>query len=142
MTDIIFNKKVSIEKCIKQIHLYYSLPSSKPFNEDHFKQDAIAINIQRACEQSIDLANYIIRKEKLGLPGSSRESFSILADNKIIKSSLSENLQKMVSFRNILVHEYKKLDISLMKEVIEKHLEDLLEFTKIIQNRFVADPSR
>lgn len=136
MTDIIFNKKVSIEKCIQQIRRYYSFPSSKPFEEDHFKQDAIAINIQRACEQSIDLANHIIRKKKLGLPASSGESFSILEDNKIIEPSLAENLRKMVSFRNILIHEYRKLDISLMKKVIGEHLEDILDFTKIIQKKF------
>lgn len=139
MNDIIINKKESIERCIKQIHLYYSAPSARSFEEDHFKQDAIAINIQRACEQSIDLANYIIKKEKLGLPKATRESFSLLADNNIIEPALASNMQKMVSFRNILVHEYKKLDISLMKDVIENHLDDIINFTTIILKKFYKE---
>lgn len=139
MNDIIINKKESIEKCIKQIRFYYKLPSDVSFEKDHFKQDAIAINIQRACEQSIDLANHIIKREKLGLPKASRESFSLLADNNIIEPALASNLQKMVSFRNILVHEYKKLDISLMKDVIESHLDDIINFTTIILKKFYKE---
>jgi len=139
MNDIIINKKESIEKCIKQIRFYYKLPSDISFEKDHFKQDAIAINIQRACEQSIDLANHIIKKKKLGLPKASRESFSLLSDNNIIEPALASNLQKMVSFRNILVHEYKKLDISLMKDIIESHLDDIINFTTIILKKFYKE---
>ena len=57
MNDIILNKKESIERCIKQIRIYYGLPSEIPFEEDYLRQDAVALNLQRACEQCIDLAN-------------------------------------------------------------------------------------
>ena len=67
MNDIVLNKKESIECCVKQIYNYYGLSSEKPFDEDYLKQDAIAINLQRACEQAIDLANYV-KTKKLGLP--------------------------------------------------------------------------
>lgn len=130
--DIVLNKKESIERCIKQIRTYYRLESDTPFEEDYLKQDAIAINLQRACEQSIDLANYTIRVKKLGLPKESRESFRLLAQNKIIPRELSLNLEKMVGFRNILVHEYQKLDIELMIDVVENHLDDLVDFTNLI----------
>jgi hypothetical protein len=39
------------------------------------------LNVTRACETAIDLANHIIKKEKLGIPASSAESFSLLARN-------------------------------------------------------------
>ncbi len=50
MSDIVWNKKESIERCIRQIRLYYQLPTELPFEKDYFRQDAIAINVQRACE--------------------------------------------------------------------------------------------
>jgi len=139
MNDIIINKKEGIERCIKQIRFYYKLPSDISFEKDHFKQDAIAINIQRACEQSIDLANHIIKREKLGLPKASRESFSLLADNNIIPLNMAINLQKMVGFRNILIHEYRKLDITLMIDVIKNHLDNIIDFTTIILKKFYKD---
>ena len=136
MNDIILNKKESIERCIKQIHRYYDLTSKKSFEEDYLKQDAIALNLQRACEQAIDLANYVIKTKKLGLPKESKESFRILAKEKIVPENLAANLEKMVGFRNVLVHEYQKLDLKLMTEVIENHLEELIDYTNFIMQKF------
>lgn len=142
MNDIVLNKKESIERCIKQIRIYYGLPSDKPFAEDYLKQDAIALNLQRACEQCIDLANHTIKVRKLGLPKESKESFRLLAANHIIPQDLAGRLEGMVGFRNVLVHEYEQLDISLMIDVIENRLGDLLLFSDcIIQEFFNGDPS-
>ena len=74
MNDIVLNKKESIERCIKQIRVYYASPSDIPFEENYLKQDAIAVNMQRACEQCIALANHTIKMRTLGLPKESRES--------------------------------------------------------------------
>ena len=136
MNDIILNKKESIERCVKQIRFYYALKSNTAFKEDFLKQDAIALNLQRACEQSIDLANHIIKTQKLGLPKESKESFQILSANKIIPEKLGRSLEKMVGFRNVLIHEYQRLDIALMIDVIEKHLDDLIDYTNIIMRKF------
>lgn len=129
-------KKESIERCIRQIRTYYALTSDTIFEEDYLRQDAIAVNLQRACEQTIDLANLTIKIKKLGLPKESKESFRLLSQNKIIPSSLASNLEKMIGFRNALVHEYQKLDIQLMINVIEDHLDDLLDFTNFIVKEF------
>ena len=136
MNDIVLNKKESIERCIKQIRAYYESPSETDFKKDFFKQDAIAINLQRACEQCIDLANHAIKSRKLGLPKGSKESFLLLSENKIIPKVLSINMEKMVGFRNTLVHQYQQLDTDLMMDVIENHLDDLLDFTNMIAQEF------
>lgn len=137
MDDIVLNKKESIERCVKQIQTYYALPSELPFETDHLKQDAIAANLQRACEQCIDLANHTIKTRKLGLPKESRESFRLLGQNGIIPRDLAAKLENMVGFRNILVHQYQELDIQLMVDVIEKHLNDLVDFTNLIVKEFM-----
>ena len=139
MNDVVLNKKESIERCIKQIHAYYSLSSDTPFIYDHLRQDAIAINLQRVCEQSIDLANYTIKSRKLGLPKDSRESFHLLAQNNIISQRLAVILERMVGFRNVLIHQYQKLDINIMIDIIEHRLDDLLEYTDYIVNEFSKD---
>ncbi|PKM99249.1 MAG: hypothetical protein CVU78_07310 [Elusimicrobia bacterium HGW-Elusimicrobia-2] len=136
MNDIILNKKESIERCIKQIRGYYALKSDKDFKDDFLKQDAIALNLQRACEQAIDLANHIIKIQKLGLPKESRESFQLLTKNKIIPEEMGQKLEKMVGFRNVLIHEYQQLDVTLMIDVIENHLDDLIDYTNIIVSKF------
>lgn len=130
--DIILNKKESIERCIRQVRLYYAKPSDLPFEEDILKQDAIAINLQRAAEQCIDLANHVVRIKKLGLPKESKEGFFLLAKSRIIPTELAKQLEGMVGFRNTLVHEYQQLQIKIMKDVIENHLDDLIKFTSLL----------
>jgi uncharacterized protein YutE (UPF0331/DUF86 family) len=132
ISDVVLNKKESIERCIRQVLLYYALPSDKPFDLDFLRQDAIAINLQRAAEQAIDLANHIIRKRKLGIPKDSRDSFNILAASSIISVELAEKLKGMIGFRNILVHTYRELDLSIMRDVIENRLDDLILFTNAV----------
>ncbi len=137
MNDIVLNKKEGVERCIRQVRTYYRSHSDLLFEEDYLKQDAIALNLQRACEQCIDLANHTIRVRKLGLPKESRESFRILAENRIITKELAALLEGMVGFRNILVHEYQRLDLRLMIDVIENRLDDLLLFVDCIVREFI-----
>ena len=132
MTDVALNKKESIERCLKQVRDYYARPSEIKFSEDFLKQDAIAINLQRACEQCIDLANHVIKLRKLGLPKESRESFELLKAGGIIPEDLARKLKGMIGFRNTLVHEYQRLDIDLMVDVIENRLDDPVDFTNLV----------
>ena len=127
--DVALNKKESIERCIRQIRAYYEIPSDKPFEADFMKQDAIAANLQRAAEQTIDLANHAIRKGKLGLPKDSRDSFDILAVANVISADLAKKMKGMVGFRNVLVLDYRELDLNILKDVIDHRLDDLIRFT-------------
>ena len=136
MNDIVLHKKESIEWCIAQIRSYYAQSGELPFADDFMRQDAIAINLQRACEQAIDLANHTIKTRKLGLPSASRESFRLLSGAGIIPAELAGELEKMVAFRNLLVHDYQRLDVAAMIIIIESHLDDLLKYTNLIVLEF------
>ncbi len=127
--DVVLNKKESIERCIRQIRRYYAEPSELPFTDDFLKQDAIALNLQRAAEQCIDLANHVVRVKRLGIPKQSREGFGMLRAAGIISDPLARNLEAMVGFRNVLVHDYQNLDLNVMQDVLEYKLDDFIEFT-------------
>ncbi len=131
MNDIILNKKARIERCIQQIQAYYALDRGLPFAEDYLRQDAIGLNLQRACELSLDIANHLIKIKKLGLPQSSRDSFALLQRAGIITMPQMQALQAMVGFRNVMVHDYQNLNLDIMVDVIENHLQELLDFANI-----------
>ncbi|MBF0507866.1 MAG: DUF86 domain-containing protein [Deltaproteobacteria bacterium] len=132
MDDVILNKKESIEQCVRQIRLYYAKHSDLSFEEDHFKQDAIATQLQQAADKCIDLANHIVRIKKLGIPKEKKDGFVLLAGAGIITKELSMRLECMVGFRNILVHEYQTVELMIFKDVIENHLDDLILLTSCI----------
>jgi uncharacterized protein YutE (UPF0331/DUF86 family) len=128
MNEIILNKKISIERCIHQINTYYSLDRGRQFKKDFLVQDAIAMNLQRLCELTIDIANHLVKINKLGLPKDSRESFSLLQQAELISIDQMKGLQAMVGFRNVLVHQYQQVDLGIMVDIVENHLSELLEF--------------
>jgi uncharacterized protein YutE (UPF0331/DUF86 family) len=95
------------------------------------RQDAVILNLQRACEQVIDLANHLIRIKELTVPKSSRDSFKVLCDAGIIPEVLSQKLERMVGFRNIAVHEYQKIDLDIVTSIIANNLTEVHQFVKI-----------
>ena len=128
--SVILNKFETIEKCINRINEEYQ---NNPENlDDYRKMDMIVLNLQRACEAVLDLAVYIVSTRKLGLPQTKREAFILLEENNIIDSKISKNMQGMVGFRNIAVHDYKEIDEEILKDVIENHLNDLLDFARFL----------
>jgi uncharacterized protein YutE (UPF0331/DUF86 family) len=127
--DVIALKAETIERCIKRAR--EELAASGDFATDFTRQDAAILNIERACDASIDIADRIIRLRGLGPPSSARDSFSKLEAAGIVDSDLAGRLSRMVGFRNIAVHQYHKLDIEIVEAVIEKRLDDLLEFSAI-----------
>ena len=128
MNDVIINKIQSIQRCIQRVQQEYQA-AGKHFLTNYSHQDAAILNITRACEQAIDLANYMIKKEQWGIPQSSGESFQSLANQAVITPELALSLQKMVGFRNIAIHEYQQLDMGIVIMVINHGLSDILQFT-------------
>ena len=130
--DVIYNKIAIIERCITRVTEEYD---NNPDSLKNFtKQDSIILNIQRACEACIDLAMHIVAEKKLGIPQNSRDAFEILNSNGFITNGEAKNLKSMIGFRNIAVHDNQTLSINIVKEIIEKHLNDFEDFTKTIIN--------
>ena len=38
----------------------------------------------------------------------------------------------MVGFRNIAVHDYQALDLDILEAILDKHIDDFKDFTKIV----------
>lgn len=111
------------------------------FHSNFTHQDAAILSILRACEAAVDLANMLIRKRRLGVPGEMRESFALIERAGLIAADLSMRLQNMIGFRNIAVHQYKKLDLGIVESILRKDLDDLLTFAEIVRPFLADDPA-
>ena len=128
--DVILNKTANIERCLARIHEVYAGKDSNLF-ENMTSQDSVILNLQRACEASIDLAMHIVRTRKLGIPQESRDAFTLLQTGGVIDQILADRLKRMVGFRNIAVHDYTELNLHVVKTIITERLEDFTAFTNI-----------
>jgi uncharacterized protein YutE (UPF0331/DUF86 family) len=132
--DVLINKAATIERCVARAREeYFSDPAS--FASNFTRQDAAILNIQRACEAALDMGQHLIRRERLGVPQSARDVFALLAQAGCIELALAQGLQRMVGFRNIAVHDYKALQLPITVAIIEKHLDEFLQYSKVLLQR-------
>ena len=129
MPDVILNKIQTIEQCLKRVQEEY-VGSEDEFTENYTKQDSVILNLERASQASIDIATHIIKTKRLGLPNTSRELFDMLLEAKIISSKTCKQMQSMVGFRNIAVHDYQNLNLEIVVAIVEKHLGDFEGFIR------------
>lgn len=132
--NIVARKLATLERCVTRAREEYELAGDR-FRNDFTHQDAAVLNVTRACESAIDLANMAIRKHRLGVPADARESFALLERGGLISADQSARLQRMVGFRNIAVHQYQDLNIDIVESVIRDGLEDLVGFAEGIRVR-------
>ncbi len=129
--DVLINKAATIERCVARAREeYFSDPAT--FATNFTRQDAAILNIQRACEAALDMGQHLIRRDRLGVPQSARDVFTLLAQAGRIEQPLAEGLQRMVGFRNIAVHDYQTLQLPITVAIIEKHLDEFLDYSKAL----------
>jgi uncharacterized protein YutE (UPF0331/DUF86 family) len=127
-------KIATIVRCVERARAEYA-QAGGGFSRDFTRQDAAILNVTRACEAAIDLANMLIRARRLGVPGETRESFALLERAGVIPVDLSGRLQRMIGFRNIAVHQYQDLDLKIVEAVIRDRLDDLLTFAEAVRSQ-------
>jgi uncharacterized protein YutE (UPF0331/DUF86 family) len=127
-------KIATLLRCVERAREEYA-SAGEGFRTDYTRQDAALLNVTRACESAIDLANALVRQARVGIPGDAKQSFALLETAHLIPAELSRRLQRMVGFRNIAVHQYDDLDLDIVEAVIRNELDELLEFAEIARAR-------
>lgn len=125
--DIVLNKAEIIERCVARVREIYA-GDPKNLVEDQLRQDAMVLNLQRTTEAAIDLGMHLTRVHRLGIPQESRDAFSLLESAGMLDADLAERLRRMVGFRNVAVHDYRKLDLDIVQSIIERGLDDVSAF--------------
>lgn len=132
--DIIYAKVGNIQNCLHRIGQVTNLD---PDTLDEFDtQDIFVLNLQRAVQAAIDLAAHVVASEELGLPDNLRANFTLLEHADILDPPLASKMEAMVGFRNIAVHNYQKLNIDILRAILQNNLGDLEDFYRVILNYY------
>lgn len=127
--DVLLNKVATIERCLSRIEQEYRGREDELVT-NQTRQDAIILNLQRACEAAIDLAMHWVRAHRLGLPQRSRDAFQLIQEAGMLDAECTQSMQAMVGFRNVAVHDYQELSLDIVRAIIENHLGDFRAFTQ------------
>lgn len=91
----------------------------KRFVDDPFVHGTAERNLHLAIECLLDIGNHIIADRNYSKPESYADIFKILSDEQVISQDLYNNLEGMAAFRNILVHDYMRLNRKRVYEIIK-----------------------
>jgi len=125
--DLILAKAGSVKRHLNRIKAK-SDADMATFMQDLDRQESVAFNMHLAIQNCMDIAAHIISEEGLGVPGSAAEMFYLLQENGFLPADLTQKMVKAAGFRNLLVHEYEKIDLQRLHHAVENNVDDLTEF--------------
>ena len=126
-SDLILAKSSSVKRHLNRV-IEKRHTDLQTFLQDIDRQESILFNLQMAIQNCIDIAAHIVSEEGLGVPGSTNEMFYLLEENEYLNNELTEKMVKAVGFRNLIVHEYGKIDLEQVFEVAQEDITDLNEY--------------
>jgi uncharacterized protein YutE (UPF0331/DUF86 family) len=121
--DVCFNKAAIIERALRRMHQEYA---ACPALNNYTHIDAMTLNIERACQAAIDLAMHLVAREHAGIPQNSAEAFILLGKQGVIQAGIVKAMISMTGFRNVAVHEYRELDIEVLRVIAEDRWKSLV----------------
>ncbi len=115
------------------------LEELEPIIPENFEEYKINLQLKAACERyfekiieaTVDLAFLIIRNKELEKPKDDENAFYILYKNNIILKELCQNLKAAKGMKNIIAHQYGKIDDEkVFNSLKEELINDINSFIK------------
>jgi uncharacterized protein YutE (UPF0331/DUF86 family) len=130
-SDLVRRKVTDLDTYLKQLAEYRALDAAA-YRADWKTQRIVERTLQLVVEICMDLADHIVSDRQLRVPDTGAAAFRILGEAGVLSDDLAQSLARMVRFRNILVHEYTKLDSDLVLQVLAKGLDDVRRFRDVV----------
>lgn len=91
--------------------------------------------IQKIADAAMDLAFFVINLKSLEQPMNEDSVFNILSKEKVIKPELAAKLNNLKGMRNFIIHQYEKIDDSIIYSSLSEEIKDDVEdFINAISN--------
>ena len=83
-----------------------------------------------AIEACLDIAQHVCASEGWGPPADNADALRLLGDHGVITDALAVSMRRAVGFRNVLVHEYVRVDDA----VVDARLDDLSDLEAFVRS--------
>lgn len=132
MSDILEKINTRLETLREYVKILKSLKgvTGKDLATNIDKRAKAERYLQLAIEACVDIAELIISDQRLPTPKTARETIEILGDNGILKKEFASEFAPAVGFRNILIHDYLKIDYNQVADKINNRLGDFEKFAQ------------
>lgn len=129
--DLIRDRFQDIQQSLDRLERIRTLPRDV-FLADQDMLDVACYRLLVAIEAALQICFHVSARRLSHVPEEYAECFAVLGEGGVISQDLSENLQRMARFRNMLVHVYWKVDYDWLYGILQGHLGDLRAFVQAI----------
>ena len=119
---LILKKLSTLDEYLKQIAEYTSI-TVQAYAGDWKTQRIVERTFQMMIETCLDIGGHIISDEKMRVPETYADIFRILVENGILSKTHLVAFERMAKFRNIVVHDYEKIDPEIVVAILRNHLQ-------------------
>jgi uncharacterized protein YutE (UPF0331/DUF86 family) len=121
---------------LKKIERYKDI-SLDEFLEDGIIQDVVEYNLFIVINMMIDIATHIVVDNGMGNPETLGGAFIFLNKEKYLNDEETKTYRNMVGLRNILSHDYLKIDKGIVFNVLKENLVDIKKFIIYVNDNFI-----
>lgn len=135
MSQLTFNKVIAkLERLDKYVRYLSEIQkvNKKSFLADYHFHGLAERYFQLAIEVLLDIGKLIVIGENLRKPEDNQDIFTVLHEQGIISENLTDRVIGIANFRNILVHDYEKIDSEIVYQKLQRNLLDFQEFKQEI----------
>lgn len=122
-TTLILRKLSELETYLSQVVEYKDI-TLEAYQRDWKTQRIVERTLQMMIETCVDIAGHIISDGEYRVPKTYADAFGVLQENELVDKELADRLQSMAKFRNIVVHNYDKVDAEIVIGILRKRLDD------------------
>ncbi|MBI2623500.1 MAG: DUF86 domain-containing protein [Candidatus Liptonbacteria bacterium] len=113
-------------------------PFVAEFSDDDILKDSVKYHalervFQLAVDAMIDINRHIIKEKHLGAPDDLEGTFRLLGEMNVIEKNFAFTIAPIVGVRNMIVHQYEKLDRALFVRNTKKNYGDFGEYTRQVR---------
>jgi uncharacterized protein YutE (UPF0331/DUF86 family) len=108
------------------------------FSGDKVLRRFVERTLHLASECCLDIGNHLISARGLREPDSNRDVFQVLEEAGLLTGELATRMKDMASFRNVIVHDYTRVDPAIVFGIFKRRRADLDDFGRAIR-AFLAD---
>ena len=125
--DLILRKLADLDQYLAQVSEYRGITVDE-YRRDWKVQRIVERTLQVAIEVCVDVATHVIADRGLRVPATYAEAFDVLGEGGLLDPGLRAEMVRMAGFRNVLVHEYTRVDPEIVVGILRTRLDDLARF--------------
>jgi uncharacterized protein YutE (UPF0331/DUF86 family) len=84
--------------------------------------------LQLSVEVVIDICSVLVTGQRLGLPAEEEDLIHKLTEGHVLSQKMGARIREMKGFRNVLVHEYTRIDDRLVYQALTERVKDFVAF--------------